>query len=82
MHGPGRKRPHLPSQHFVEVEQIAELRDSLIGFSARNVVERGKQTEVFPSGETRIETGIGAAMEAELPFGTFRMELTQITPGK
>ncbi len=23
-----------------------------------------------------------AAMEAELPFGTFRMELTQITPGK
>jgi len=23
-----------------------------------------------------------AAMEAELPFGTFRLELAQITPGK
>ena len=57
------------------MQQIAELPDSGVGFLVGDVIQRREQAEILPPCETRIETGIGAAVEAQLP--TDRRRLAQ-----
>ena len=66
LNGTGRQSANLTAERGGKSKSFRESRDSGVQIRVREVVQTAKETEIFASGETRIETEVRAGVIAEV----------------
>ena len=63
---PRRKRAHLAVEQLAEAERAGEFRNPPRGLGIGNIIEAGKQHQIFSRAEARIKASVPAGVIANL----------------